>query len=248
MPTSSQGGCAPGLWPLVAASSLAAALAEVLLLPHLATMPLYLALTLATTIVAAASIGARRSGVRGTLPRPLRIGSTVLLGGLSLATILVLVVLPYLGSTTVRHDAAVSFAVPAVASPQPAAPAGSEPPAAAPGVVAAVPIAVSGRFNHGAGPDTVSGMATLGRTEEGLNVLRLTGLDATPGPDLYLYLSTVDSPGASQAAGGVLVSPLKTYRGEFTFTLDPSLDLSRFRSVAVYCRSFEVVFGYANLR
>lgn len=79
-------------------------------------------------------------------------------------------------------------------------------------------------------------------------MLRLSGLDASAGPDLYIYLARVDSPGGSQVTSGVLVSSLKTYKGDFTFTLDPSLDLAQFRSVAVYCRSFNVVFGYANLK
>jgi hypothetical protein len=46
-----------------------------------------------------------------------------------------------------------------------------------------------GRFDHRLSGDTVSGMAILGKTADGSVVLRLQHLQATNGPDLYVYLS-----------------------------------------------------------
>lgn len=232
----------PVLYGFIAAG-LAGAAAEVLLLPYLVTTPLYLSLTLATTIVVAASVGLTWSGVRRRLPRPLRVGSTAVVAALSLTTFFVLVVLPYLGGSGARHDRAVSFATPAATS----AVAASAAPATSAPVPAPAPLVTTGTFNHGPGPDTVSGSVTLGKTQDGASVLRLSGLDATPGPDLYVFLVRVESPNSTQVTTGVLVSALKTYRGDFTFTLDPGLDLAQFKAVAVHCRSFNVVFGYANL-
>ncbi len=236
------------------AAGLAGAIAEVLFLPYLVTTPLYLSLTLATTIVVAASVGLTRSGVRRGLPRPLRLGSTAIVAALSLTTFFVLVVLPYLGGSGVRHDRAVSFATPAAPSAAAAnaapasAPATSTAPSTSAPAPAPAPVVTTGTFNHGPGPDTVSGSVMLGKTQDGASVLRVSGLDATPGPDLYLYLVRVESPNSTQVTTGVLVTALKTYRGDFTFTLDPGLDLAQFKAVAVHCRSFNVVFGYANLK
>ena len=197
----------------------------------------------------ATSIGLTRSGLRRTLPRPIRIGSTVVVSALSLATLLALVVLPYFSLAPARHDQSVTFAGTAPTA-APATAATSAPTLAVPATAAPAPASApaTGTFNHQAGPDTVSGSATLGKTQAGSNVLRITGLDATPGPDLYVYLSRVESPNGLQSTAGLLVSQLKSSKGDFTFTLDPALDLSQFRSVVVYCRSFNIVFGYANLK
>lgn len=224
---------------LFVGAGVAAALAELRWLPYLATTQLYYVLTLATTIVVASSLGLTFSGFRRRLARPLRLATTLTVSALSAATVFVLVVLPYLNASPPRHDAPVTFAtaVPVVATGIPA--------------VVAVPPAASavrgGAFNHTPGFDTVSGTAALGKTADGLSVLRLSGLDSTPGPDLYVYLDRIESPAGAQAASGLEVAALKTYRGDFTFPLEAGLDLSQFKSVAIYCRSYNIVFGYANL-
>jgi hypothetical protein len=40
---------------------------------------------------------------------------------------------------------------------------------------------------------------------------------------------------------------LKATHGNSNYALPDSLDLGTYRSVVVYCRSFSVIFGYANL-
>ena len=231
-------------------AGIAGAVAEGLFLPYLVSTPLYFVLTLATTVVVAGSLGLTVSGYRRRLPRAVRVVATTFVTSLAALTAFVLVGLPFLGAGSTRHDRAVTFAVvapspvqaitesPMPSPAQPVTPSPLSPPA---------PAARTAMFNHGAGPDTVSGTASLGRTADGAAVLRLSGLDATPGPDLYVYLDRVENPAGVQATAGVLVSALKTYRGDFTFQLDPALDLAQFKSVAIYCRSYNVVFGYANL-
>lgn len=126
----------------------------------------------------------------------------------------------------------------------------SEPAAAAsPAASAPPPLATrAGAFNN-QGPDPVSGNASLGRTPEGKLVLRLTDLNSTPGPDLYVYVTRVESPsGDAQVKNGIEVGKLKATRGDINYELDSGLDPSQFRSVVVYCKSFSVVFGFANLK
>ena len=71
---------------LFVAAGLVGAVAEVVWLPYLVTTPLYLGLTLATTIGVATSVGLTRSGLRRRLPRSLRAGTTVAMAALSLTT------------------------------------------------------------------------------------------------------------------------------------------------------------------
>jgi len=79
-------------------------------------------------------------------------------------------------------------------------------------------------------------------------VLRLEQLQATPGPDLFVYLSPVTSPTtADQVMCGLEVGKLKATAGETTYTLPAGLNLGQFKAVVIYCKSFGVIFGYANL-
>ena len=105
-----------------------------------------------------------------------------------------------------------------------------------------------GTFDHRAGPETVSGTAILGSTETNSAVLRLEQLQATPGPDLFVYLSPVTSPTtADQVMRGLEVGKLKATAGETNYTLPAGLDLGQFKAVVIYCKSFNVIFGYANV-
>lgn len=231
-------------WPRffgILVASLMTAVGVVVVFPNLRGNLGFLALAILTPPLAGLSIAVTRSGLRYVLPRPLLLGVR---GALALIVVLDLVVfaLPMFTGATVAHDAAPSFASSAAATHTAVPVAGASP------TVPAAPATRKGTFDHRAGPETVAGTAILGRTDTNVPVLRLEQLQATPGPDLYVYLSPVSNPAsADQVMRGLEVGTLKATSGETNYALPAGLDLSQFNSVVIYCKSFSVIFGYANL-
>ena len=95
------------------------------------------------------------------------------------------------------------------------------------------------------------GAATLVRLPDGQTVLRLEDdFRVTNGPDLYVYLSGSAAPRTSaelHETGAFEVAQLKGNMGGQNYALPDDLDLTRFRSVAIYCRRFTTVFSTAEL-
>lgn len=97
---------------------------------------------------------------------------------------------------------------------------------------------------HGA-----SGRASVLDVAGGGKVLRFEDFDVSNGPDLFVYLSSVE-PGASESAfpGEFLnISRLKGNVGDQNYSLPADVDLSRFRSVVIYCKRFSTAFAVAPL-
>jgi hypothetical protein len=105
---------------------------------------------------------------------------------------------------------------------------------------------LTGDFNN-QGAEPVAGKAILGQSADGKIVLRLENLKSAPGPDLFVYLAKSASPDPSQVQKGFEVGKLKATTGNLNYELGSSVDLSQYKSVVVYCKSFSVVFGFANL-
>ncbi len=109
------------------------------------------------------------------------------------------------------------------------------------------PAVLSGNFNN-QGAEPVAGRAILGQTADGKNVLRLENLKSANGPDLYVYLTRTGSPAKdSDIKAGLELGKLRATQGNLNYELAGSLDLTQFKSVVVYCKSFSTIFGYANL-
>lgn len=88
------------------------------------------------------------------------------------------------------------------------------------------------------------------RLSDGTFVLRLEEFKVTNGPDLYVYLSGHPGPrsGSQVHEGGALeVARLKGNIGNQNYALPPNVDLSKFKSVVIYCKQFSVVFSTAKL-
>jgi hypothetical protein len=154
-----------------------------------------------------------------------------------------IVVLPiawYLGSPLFLSKAvSEAFPVMRAVTPSGTAPAGGEPLALSSGAFGEVDAVHKGQ-----------GTATVYRAGGAL-VLRLDPFQVTNGPDLYVYLSGHPAPRNRQQLheGAALeVSRLKGNIGAQNYTLPADLDLSRYKSVVVYCRRFSVVFSTAELR
>ena len=95
-----------------------------------------------------------------------------------------------------------------------------------------------------------SGTATIYRTPDGAEVLRLENLDVTNGPALHVVLSTHPDPERSQQVkqeGYVDLGDLKGNRGNQNYPIPAGVDTSIHKSVVIYCYPFAVVFSVATL-
>lgn len=84
----------------------------------------------------------------------------------------------------------------------------------------------------------------------GQRFLRLEEFKVTNGPDLYVYLSGHVAPrDRAQLHQGAAfeVGRLKGNIGNQNYALPADLDLSQFKSVAIYCKRFSVIFTTAEL-
>ena len=95
------------------------------------------------------------------------------------------------------------------------------------------------------------GTASFVQLPDGQRVLRLEeDFRVTNGPDLYVYLSGSAAPRTSAELHGSSafeVAQLKGNAGGQNYALPGDLDLSKFRSVVIYCRRFTTVFSTAEL-
>ena len=95
-----------------------------------------------------------------------------------------------------------------------------------------------------------SGTATIYRTPDGAEVLRLENLDVTNGPALHVVLSTHPDPERSEQVkqeGYVDLGDLKGNRGNQNYPIPAGVDTSIHKSVVIYCYPFAVVFSVATL-
>ena len=95
-----------------------------------------------------------------------------------------------------------------------------------------------------------SGTATIYRTPDGAEVLRLEDLNVTNGPALHVVLSTHPDPERSEQVkqeGYVDLGDLKGNRGNQNYPIPADVDTSIHKSVVIYCYPFAVVFSVATL-
>ncbi len=139
----------------------------------------------------------------------------------------------------------------AMAKPTAMANAMSEPTAMANAM--SEPVALSrGSFVPGSTPgDRASGSATVYAIEHGTQVLRLEDFATTNGPDLFVVLSgnaNPDADGIGAKEHYVQLAALKGNQGNQNYDLPANLDLGQYKSVVIWCRTFNIVFGYAALQ
>lgn len=229
----------PHVFVGIVIGALAVMLALLVRFPNLRGHPGYLTLAMLTPLLAGVSIALTRSRLRARLPRAASLGLHA-----ALAVVLVLDVIFFVSPIfiqTTAHETAPTFAS---ATSVPAQPTGSVAAAQTP----APPATRSGAFDHRSGIDTVAGRATLGIAADGTPILRLEDLHATHGPDLYVYLTRVTSPQtADEVQRGYEVSTLKATSGDQNYVLPADADLSQYKAVVIFCKSFSVIFGYATL-
>ena len=129
------------------------------------------------------------------------------------------------------------------------APSGSDPPiqTSAPTAVPTTPTTRPPRTGDFHGTDEFHfgrGTATLIETAPGTWIVRFEDFSVRNGPDLYVYLSP-DAEGYADDA--VELGTLKATDGAFNYDIPAGTDLSKVRSVIVWCKQFSHLFAVAPL-
>lgn len=106
------------------------------------------------------------------------------------------------------------------------------------------PVEITAGDLDGADGHAATGRATVVGQANGERVLTLTDLDADPGPDVNVYLST-SSDGIDDA---VDLGDLKAPVGNQQYDIPDGADLNRYGSVVLYCIPFTTRIATAELR
>lgn len=106
-----------------------------------------------------------------------------------------------------------------------------------------------GQFQDGDSFHKGSGTATIYRLPEGDQLLRFENFSATNGPDLHVLLVEHEAPTSrDQVMAGYLdLGSLKGNIGSQNYEIPAGTDLSRYKSVVIYCKPFHVIFATASL-
>jgi len=106
---------------------------------------------------------------------------------------------------------------------------------AAQGASSAQPLE-SGRFYSILHP--TEGTATIYQMGDGTRVLRLTSFSTSNGPDVHVYMVAADDAkdvATVQKSGFVDLGVIKGNIGDQNYTLDSTLDLTKYRAVSIWC-------------
>jgi hypothetical protein len=94
------------------------------------------------------------------------------------------------------------------------------------------------------------GQAAVHALADGTRVLRLTDLETSNGPSLYVYLvSAADAQDSHTVRNAAVLDlgPLKGNKGDQNYELPADADLTTYRAVTIWCRRFSVNFATAPL-
>ncbi|MCV0431487.1 DM13 domain-containing protein, partial [Nitrosopumilus sp.] len=106
-----------------------------------------------------------------------------------------------------------------------------------------IPMSYSGSFiGVGDGIHDAQGDAYTIPTKDESNILRLENFESTNGPDLYVYLATDD-----KASDFVNLGKLKANNGNQNYDIPEGTNLQKYNKVLIWCKTFSVLFGSAEL-
>ena len=89
------------------------------------------------------------------------------------------------------------------------------------------------------------GKVLLLRTADGV-VLRFENVAITNAPDIHVYLSP-ETGGKWTEATSLYLGALKATNGSFNYAVPAGSDVTRYKSVVVWCRQFSVLITWADL-
>jgi hypothetical protein len=96
-----------------------------------------------------------------------------------------------------------------------------------------------------------AGTATIYRLGNGDRILRFTNFSTSNGPNVHVYLVAADDAKDSatvKSATSIDLGTIKGNIGDQNYALGTDLDLSKYRTVSIWCKRFAVNFGAAPLR
>lgn len=100
----------------------------------------------------------------------------------------------------------------------------------------------SGNFVDADSSHSTSGDVFTVKTDDGI-YLRFENFEATNGPDLYVYLAK----SGGKTSEGIRLEKLKGNVGDQNYLLPAGVDLTEYDKVVIWCKAFDVDFGYAEL-
>jgi hypothetical protein len=108
----------------------------------------------------------------------------------------------------------------------------------------------TGRLEGKAHP--TMGRATIYKSPNGAQYLRLTDFTTSNGPDVHVVLARSDDPGLSQTIlktnlDSIELGTLKGNQGDQNYDLPAVVDLAKYSAVVIYCERFHAIFGLARL-
>jgi hypothetical protein len=95
--------------------------------------------------------------------------------------------------------------------------------------------------------------STTGRaevfTQNGQNYLRLDkAFKSEAGPDLFVLLHRQYSPKSYQKSDYVSLGRLTKLKGTQLYKIPTGVDITEFKSVAIWCKKFNATFGFAAIK
>jgi hypothetical protein len=106
------------------------------------------------------------------------------------------------------------------------------------------------RGTFASGEHTTTGQAQLLILGDGRRFVRLTELVTSNGPEVRIWLSAAPSRASDDAVAAARhldVGGLKANHGNQNYAVPADAPLAEYRSVVIWCRRFDVVFGAAPL-
>ena len=116
-------------------------------------------------------------------------------------------------------------------------------------VRAAGPKTISKGTFHGVAHDA-KGDAEILELPDGKKILRFTNFEVSNGPDVVVYLSSVNDANDNDSVKNsdfILLGQLKGNIGDQNYEIPGDLDLSNYNSAVIWCRRFGVNFAVAPL-
>jgi hypothetical protein len=97
-----------------------------------------------------------------------------------------------------------------------------------------------------------SGRATIYKTSDDRQYLRLTDFTTSNGPDVHVVLVQTDDANLTKEIvtdqlNSVELGPLKGNQGDQNYDLPASVDLQKYNAAVIYCERFHAIFGVARL-
>ena len=97
-----------------------------------------------------------------------------------------------------------------------------------------------------------SGRATIYKSTDGKEYLRLSDFATSNGPDVRVILAraedkALDGEIVKRELDSVELGALKGNQGDQNYDLPASVDLNKYQAVAIYCERFHAIFGVARL-